>query len=194
MNLNKLRDKAYKTACEHGFHDREFSNEHYLMLVITELSEAVEADRKGKIAKVAMFKEWQGNGIPFSEETRIKRFKEDFEAYIKDTTGDELADACIRLLDFSGQKNINLGDWNDGWDDVVAHLNPDSKDAYSFTELMFSLCRKITDQYDDIEDIVCSMFGLIKTICYVHEINIEWHIEQKMKYNSLRENMHGKKY
>ena len=45
INLNKWRDRAYKTACEHGFHDKELSNEHCLMLVITELSEAVEAER-----------------------------------------------------------------------------------------------------------------------------------------------------
>ena len=23
MNLNELRDRAYKTACDHGFHDEE---------------------------------------------------------------------------------------------------------------------------------------------------------------------------
>lgn len=48
MNLNELRDKAYKIACDHGFHDKELSNEHWLCLVISELMEAVEADRKGK--------------------------------------------------------------------------------------------------------------------------------------------------
>ena len=37
MNLNELRDKAYKTACEHGFHDQELSNNHFLCLVISEL-------------------------------------------------------------------------------------------------------------------------------------------------------------
>lgn len=52
INLNKWRDRAYKTACEHGFHDKELSNEHCLMLVITELSEAVEADRKGRLGKI----------------------------------------------------------------------------------------------------------------------------------------------
>ena len=51
MNLNELRDKAYRIACDHGFHDKELSNEHCLMLVITELSEAVEADRKGRLGK-----------------------------------------------------------------------------------------------------------------------------------------------
>lgn len=52
MNLNELRDKAYKTACEHGFHDQELSNNHFLCLVISELMEAVEADRKGRRANV----------------------------------------------------------------------------------------------------------------------------------------------
>ena len=36
-NLNILRDKAYKTACEHGFHEQELSNEHCFCLVISEL-------------------------------------------------------------------------------------------------------------------------------------------------------------
>ena len=35
MNLNELRDRAYKTACNHGFHDEELSNEHCLCLVIS---------------------------------------------------------------------------------------------------------------------------------------------------------------
>ena len=48
IDLNDLRDKAYKNACEHGFHDQELSNEHCLCLIISELMEAVEADRKGK--------------------------------------------------------------------------------------------------------------------------------------------------
>lgn len=45
IDLNTLRDMAYKNACEHGFHDQELSNEHCLCLVISELMEAVEADR-----------------------------------------------------------------------------------------------------------------------------------------------------
>ena len=44
INLNALRDRAYKTACDHGFHDEELSNAHLFCLVISELMEAVEAD------------------------------------------------------------------------------------------------------------------------------------------------------
>ena len=56
MNLNELRDKTYKIACEHGFHDTELSNKHFLCLIISELMEAVEADRRGKRAKSAVTK------------------------------------------------------------------------------------------------------------------------------------------
>lgn len=45
INLNELRDRAYKIARDHGFHDADWSNEHLLCLVISELMEAVEADR-----------------------------------------------------------------------------------------------------------------------------------------------------
>ena len=45
---NELRDRAYQCACKHGFHDKEYSDKHWLMLIITEISEAVDADRKGK--------------------------------------------------------------------------------------------------------------------------------------------------
>lgn len=51
IDFNALRDRSYKCACDHGFHDTDLSNGHLLMLVITELSEAVEADRKGKYFK-----------------------------------------------------------------------------------------------------------------------------------------------
>lgn len=55
VNLNELRNRAYKTACEHGFHDTELSNEHLICLVISELMEAVEADRRGKQPNVMQF-------------------------------------------------------------------------------------------------------------------------------------------
>ena len=48
MNLNELKNRAYKTAKAHGWHDKELSDETYLMLIITEIAEAVNADRAGK--------------------------------------------------------------------------------------------------------------------------------------------------
>ena len=45
-NLNIFRDKAYKTACEHGFHEQELSNNHFLWHLISELMVAEQADSK----------------------------------------------------------------------------------------------------------------------------------------------------
>ena len=46
MNLNKLRDEAYSIAKANGWHEQEHSDEHWLMLIITEIAEAVQADLK----------------------------------------------------------------------------------------------------------------------------------------------------
>ena len=67
MNLNRLREEAYSIAKANGWHEEEHSDEHHLMLIITEVAEAVQADRKGKHADAHKFKEWKGNSIPFSE-------------------------------------------------------------------------------------------------------------------------------
>ena len=47
-DLNELRDKAYKCAVTHGWHEENLSDEHFLCLVISDLMEAVEADRSEK--------------------------------------------------------------------------------------------------------------------------------------------------
>ena len=47
-DLNKLRDRACRCAREHGFHDKDNSDEYFIALVMTELAEAIDADRKGK--------------------------------------------------------------------------------------------------------------------------------------------------
>ena len=72
MKLNELRDKAYRTACGHGFHDQELSNEHFLCLVISELMEAVEADRRGKRANVDWFEKKISTSLLFAN-SEIRR-------------------------------------------------------------------------------------------------------------------------
>ena len=45
MNYNKLAEEAHENAVKHGFWETKVSNEHCLMLVITEIAEMVEAHR-----------------------------------------------------------------------------------------------------------------------------------------------------
>lgn len=194
MNLNELRDKAYQCAVEHGWHDEDLSDEHFLCLVISELMEAVEADRKGKHSKIGMFKEWQGNSIPLSEETRQRRFKEDFEAYVKGSVEEELADACIRLLDLAGLRKINLSDISFPIYNSDDHKN--SRKSLTFTEWVYDVTRVISGFNKNNYPIGYLFVGILQEICCKAELigfDILWHIDQKMKYNELWSYKHGGK-
>lgn len=77
-----------------------------LMLVVSELGEALEAHRKDYRADVVSF------NIGFDTAALIHGypliFKERFEQDIKDTFEDELADAVIRIADMCGYLGIDL--------------------------------------------------------------------------------------
>ena len=194
IDLNALRDRAYKTACEHGFHEQELSNEHCLCLVISELMEAMEADRKRKYFKGKIMFERDFNLYSALVEENV-RYRNAFEKHIKDTVGDELADSVIRLLDLAGLRGISLELANGDIDDCIEDMAEACKDE-TFTESIYSIST-LPVRYDGIfdfptavNDMILSIFGLAKYL----DIDLLWHIEQKMKYNELREKMHGKKY
>lgn len=179
MNLNKLRDRAYKTACEHGFHDEELSNEHCLCLVISELMEAVEAHRKGRRVRI-------NERETYELIQRKKFYMYAFDNYIKGSVEEELADAVIRLLDLAGLRNIELE--NDCLDDEVLEEYSHIFIGKTFTESIFNITKNLIDR--DISYSLIKIFGLAKHL----NIDLLWHIEQKQRYNELRENKHGKRY
>lgn len=195
INLNTLRDRVYKIACEHGFHDEELSNEHCLCLVICELMEAVEADRKGRLGEKCKSRfNIDYNRYPALVEEE-KRFKSSFEKNVKDSLPDELADAVIRLFDLAGMRNISLEIATKDIGDCIDDMAESCKDE-TFTESIYAISTLpvrydgLYDFHITINDMVLSIFGLAKHL----EIDLLWHIEQKMKYNQLREKMHWKKY
>ena len=111
IDLNALRDRVYKTACEHGFHDQELSNEHCLCLVISELMEAVEADRKGKRANV----DWYNKKIANSricqgldpDIPKERGYEVAYNETIKGSMDEELADAKNALNSLFAKPILN---------------------------------------------------------------------------------------
>lgn len=190
INLNELRDRAYKTACEHGFHNEELSNEHCFCLIISELMEAVEADRKGKRADRQSFKSSYEDEEPHDD----VNFKYCFEKYIKDTIPDELSDAVIRLLDLAGLRGISLesasNDINSEYMDDIACMYS----QLSFTEAIYSIFIKPIVDYNYLPTIVNEMIFLIFAFAKHLDIDLLWHINQKMRYNELRPKLNGKRY
>jgi NTP pyrophosphatase (non-canonical NTP hydrolase) len=123
--INELAKQVHQNAKDHGFFDKEKNIGEMLCLIHSEVSEALEADRKGKYANLRE-----------SEEYHLKQIIEDgyfiseYTKYVKGNFEEELADIVIRVMDLAAFKNIDL----------------------------------------------------------------EAHIKAKMRYNSLREYKHGKKY
>ena len=97
MTLNEITEKVFNYAEKQGFHENnDFGRS--LMLVVSELSEALEADRQGKYF------------IPNGNPTALMS-KAEYEVYVKGTVEEEIADAVIRLCDIAGIWGINL-DWH----------------------------------------------------------------------------------
>lgn len=181
MNLNELRDRAYKTACEHGWHEEEYSNEHYLCLVISELMEALEADRKRMNAFRNPFEDFISRFTKDPEHA----YKVAFDEYIKDTVEDELADAVIRLLDWHGVYGIQL-DGSCLEYEVIEEYSRIYKDK-TFTESVFNIVASVISF--EIQVAFLKIFGLAMHL----GIDIHWHIKQKMRYNELRSYKQGNK-
>lgn len=182
MNMiewNKLREKAHANSVRHGFWENSPSDQHFLCLVISELMEAVEADRKGDYAGKGMKKLFKDD-LASGED-----FKGLFESHLKDTVEDELADAAIRLLDLAGAHNLNLNTF------CIQHVVTPRK---TFTENIFAIVKDLVNYKYSQEQQVSYALHQIRRLSEIMKFDLEWHIEQKMLYNESREVKHGKKY
>ena len=179
MNLNELKVRAYEIACEHGWHEAEQSDETLLMLVITEISEAVNADRRNLHADVEAFKKYEDS----------VDFKENFERQIKNTVEDELSDVVIRCLSMAGSRNLDLSMAHDMME-CLDELKPN----ITFPEVCYRIASLTTAEIALVSKI-SSVLAVVLKYCECKGIDIEWFVEQKMKYNALRPYKHGgKKY
>ena len=177
---NELRDRAYQCACEHGFHNKEYSDEYWLMLIITEISEAVDADRKGKHANKEYIEE---------ELTNLESkgyFIRGFDYLIKGSVEEELSDIVIRCLDYAGLNKISIDDR------IILSYTVTKKK--SFIENMYAIVKDIVNYKYSKEELINYAFRQVLRVAEFHNIDLLYHIEQKMKYNELRPMLNGKKY
>ena len=186
--LNALKERAYKTAVAHGFHEVEKSDAFYLGLVMSEMGEAINADRKGRHADTKRFEEKLGKWL----------FEVSFHVYIKDSVEDEIADIIIRLLDFAGMKGYKL------------YLDRDRllycQDALrTFEEsglpgLFFIIMDNLSDEFDgwELQTCICDIIYILDDcfdkITGGSDCDLWWFVKKKMRYNELRPMLNGKKY
>ena len=174
MNYNKLAEEAHENAVKHGFWETKVSNEHCLMLVITEIAEMVEAHRVSRKAKTAAYNDMPNKQIGF-------------EKFIKNTMEDEMADIVIRLADLAGALGVDFTKMQ-----PCRYYRAFSK--FSFTENAFALCKGLSKDAIGIEKRI--QFGLDFITKWAQELNIElaFFVAQKMRYNVMRPYRNGKQY
>jgi len=98
--MKELQKEIHSIAREKGFYEERRNIPTRLMLIVSEISEAMEADRIGhRFTKhIDALNGWVSD----------EDFKEAFQNSCKDTFEDELADAVIRILDLAESEGINL--------------------------------------------------------------------------------------
>lgn len=189
---NELRDKIHANAVEHGFWEDNPSPEHFLCLVISELMESVEAHRKSKHADINSFEKRIDEPISKHEAaTPVERLRYWFNSYIKDSVEDELADAVIRILDLAGGIKVSLSSLYDS-SMVVDSLKYISA-KNTFTENIYTVVRFITCEMNLSFRLTIAL-RMIEAVADIYDVDLSWHIREKILYNIFRSYKHGKNY
>lgn len=100
LNLTEYAKEIHQANVAKGFYEKPVEVGTHLMLITSELAEALEADRHHLSANVTNYID--------DLENQGRDFSEAFKANIKDSYEDEIADAMIRLLDHCGYRGIDI--------------------------------------------------------------------------------------
>jgi NTP pyrophosphatase (non-canonical NTP hydrolase) len=194
--VKDLVQKSFDIACDHGFHDEVHSDEHYMMLVISEIGEMVEADRKSRHANLKAF--YDAVTKPQPEGQEDKHFDFCFKTFIKDTFEDELSDVVIRLFDYLGTIEAMPTMLESGFVDMgedFEHLfgqYSTCEHCYALTNLVMSITRGMgkKEKAENVGMVLSMAYELSKRMGF----DLLTHVRLKMQYNEHRAPKHGKKY
>ena len=102
MTLNELAKEIHENAVAHGFWDEDRPLSEVLMLIVSELAEALEEARAGDKmnGRISCMHYYSGEGYVSSDPTNCCKKPEGIVV--------EVADALIRILDWCGHEGIDI--------------------------------------------------------------------------------------
>lgn len=170
-HVKELVFRAHENAKKHGFHDKKIDLEQAVMLIVSEIGEAIEADRVSRHAKIKPIGKW-------SIFTQCE-----FEYHLKDTYEDEIADVFIRLFDLAGYFGI-----------VPKYVPLNHPVDTHAGRLMYITMSVIGIAVQPTVTSFNYTYSNLVDFCDRFDIDILPFIEAKMNYNKERPYKHGKEY
>lgn len=183
-NLNELAKKIHESNKLRGFDVAQDNIGQSLMLIVGEISEAMDAHQCGRFAKIedAELDKIILNGVWIYS----------FSAFIKNTFEDELADIVIRTLDFCAAFGVDI---EHAYKRVcVVHYGNIGEMLLYCTEAITTY-KKSSTTYGTMQCIyIARPIKIVEKIAKLHDIDIEKYIALKMRDNETRPYKHGKIY
>lgn len=187
ISLTKECKEQHERMKAKGFHDRDVSLQEIFGLIISEMCEAMEAERKGR-------------NVENSKYVWVLAYKDDesyqckFDQCIKDTVSDELADVFIRCMDAAGKYSKE--------DDGIVlfrHCIDERVKMLKNSPNTFAYYVYILSEWFTLNGKTCCqnlmvMMEICAAIAIIHNIDLDKAIEAKIRYNETRGYKHGKKY
>ena len=185
--LNALKKEIYGNAVAHGFHDEKLTVEHFLGLVLSEIGEAINADRNPNAPTVTEATLEQAQLLADQSIGHVA-FVEFFKSNIKGSVIEELADVAIRILDLAGKLEMKFDDDLEANDLVFDTTFPDR--LFDFAMTLDSLDFEFTDEYDFLE----CLEEITSIALHFTHLDLWQVVRLKMVYNKTRPTLNGKKY
>lgn len=190
QDLMQMRHGIYRGNEANGFWKDGFNRNYAeaLMLVVSEFSEALEADRHNRRVS--------NSGVDGEQAYYLScgqlddSWSTNFKDHIKDTVEDELADATIRLLDIIQGYGIQVIDNPYFGITEATMLKP--LWTGNFAENMFTLCKQVHNAYNH-PVLLNFVVANLADYCFAHKIDLLNHVVWKVRYNLTRGKMHGGK-
>lgn len=195
MDIKKIAKSIHANNKKKGFWDKARNEGEVLMLVVTELSEMLEADRKGRNGSIQLFDIDMARQLKFksSKKRKLEIKRDFFEKHIKDSIGDELADAFIRMCDYCIGFNIDIN-----MEDIERASSSNglkNRKLENLGDALLGICGMIDNMRRSMKTAYARLiFAYIIWLADQLRIPLEAHVKLKMWYNSTRPKMHGKKY
>lgn len=207
-NLTTYVKMFHGNSVNKGFYDKPFSKSRMLLLLNCEVSEAIEADRKGLHATKSAIETSYLNMKHASAYGEKKLWVESFSEFLKDTFEMELTDLFIRALDLYGyyqgvddgipplqetMDEIWYGMGGLVWDDEAGNKLYDAAE-----DLLLDIQGIVAKARYSEDDVVGHLIDVIYLVMYLAKYEYDFDLfkcaELKHAYNQTRERMHGKRY